>query len=556
MFLTILNGTSVYVSLSFTEYVVNAAHHLVIGNTSFHKTAITVVLYSLILLLFSGLAVVEKNLKNRLTLDVNHLFRRELNEKLSHIGWEYYESHETFSQIFEVRQHTNQAILEFVDSIFSYVAVVPAVVVFGYYLLQINLLVIPVYILLVVVFNLVLAGNMFSQLQEYWKNVQPYAQKENYYFEMSGDKVSHQEFRFLRLFDFATSRWEECFNSEFNIKLKIFRKHEITLQTARLLFNIPYILMMIVIGIEVMHGRHEIGFLIMANGLLNQIIDTCLQVQNNITRDHVNQRFFNTWVQVINYKEDPVDLPSADFTDVEFRNISYSYPQSRRKALDGLTLSLKKGQKIAVVGLNGSGKTTFTNILCNLVHEYSGSITDNSQSSFFHPCVSCVIQDFAQYQMTVRENIAAGNTAKDFSDAEIWSLLKQVGMDTFIESLPLGIQTPLGQLDSGIELSKGQWQRIAIARLLAKEDSDIWILDEPTAYLDPISEIKIYEMIYQLSGDRTVLFISHRLGFARRADNILLFQDGRVAESGSHKELLNINGQYARMYEAQKKWYA
>ena len=134
-------------------------------------------------------------------------------------------------------------------------------------------------------------------------------------------------------------------------------------------------------------------------------------------------------------------------------------------------------------------------------------------------------------------------------------MLAQVGLKEIVLAFENGIDTPLGQLENGIELSKGQWQRLAIARLLANPEIKTWILDEPTAYLDPIAEIEIYNMIYELAGDRTVLFISHRLGFAKKADRIVLFDNGRIEEAGTHDGLVNQNGTYAEMYSNQEEWY-
>ena len=214
--------------------------------------------------------------------------------------------------------------------------------------------------------------------------------------------------------------------------------------------------------------------------------------------------------------------------------------------------------------MNGSGKTTFTNLICKLTYNFEGRIriskdetvndTDNSNETIY-PEVSCVFQDFAQYQMSIYENIVCGDVTHTFSEEEVWNILDRVGLKETVQSLPSGIHTSLGQLDKGIELSKGQWQRIAIARLLAKKEATIWILDEPTAYLDPISEIEIYNLIYELSGNRTVLFISHRLGFAKKADRVVVFEGGKIIEDGEHSSLMQQGGRYAEMYNTQKSWY-
>ncbi|MEF9958632.1 ABC transporter ATP-binding protein [Niameybacter sp.] len=225
--------------------------------------------------------------------------------------------------------------------------------------------------------------------------------------------------------------------------------------------------------------------------------------------------------------------------------------------MKGLNLQIRPGEKLAIVGHNGSGKTTFTNLLLALTQAFQGQLTieDDAVSTSLQHLSSCILQDFAQYQMSIRDNIALGYIPHTFSDEEIWHYLDQVGLKEMVLDLPQGLDTMLGQLEEGVDLSKGQWQRIAIARLLANPHAKIWILDEPTAYLDPLSEIEIYNLIYALAGDRVVLFISHRLGFAKRADRILVFHDGVIQEEGSHSDLLTQNGIYAEMYKMQETWY-
>ena len=186
----------------------------------------------------------------------------------------------------------------------------------------------------------------------------------------------------------------------------------------------------------------------------------------------------------------------------------------------------------------------------------NGVVSVSGKKAGLNSSTACIFQDFYQYQTTVRENIEMGDPGRKLTDEEIWELLDTVGLREKVEGLEQGLDTRLGQLDGQGDFSKGQWQRIAIARLLAKKDAGIWILDEPTAYLDPLSEIEVYNMIYRLAGDRIVIFISHRLGFARQTDRILVFRTGEIAEQGSHEELMEKeNGIYREMYSLQKEWY-
>ena len=234
---------------------------------------------------------------------------------------------------------------------------------------------------------------------------------------------------------------------------------------------------------------------------------------------------------------------------LECRNLTKIY--RGKKAVSDLSIRLDEGKIYGLLGENGSGKTTCVNLLLSLIRPSSGIAETCGMEKF-----SVILQDFAQYQATVMENIEFGYPKKEWSEEEIWELLEKVGLKEEIKRLPQGIHTQLGQLDHGVELSKGQWQRLAVARLLANPEARIWILDEPTAYLDPLSEIEIYDLIYDCAGDRTVFFISHRLGFAKKADRILVFQKGRIAEEGAHDELMREGGLYAQMYQLQKEWYS
>lgn len=550
--LSLVMTVDVFVSLALAEYTVNCAYNLYSGKTGFKTVVIGMSLFAAAAFAFMLIEMCRRMVENKLMLDVNYYFENNLNSKLASIKWDYYESHDTYLKIHEVRTRTLDVIRSMISSTISYIKAVPITIILGYYLFQINIFAVLIYVVMVVIFNRS-AGKMFDTLGGLWEEIQPYSQKQNYFLGMSGDKVTHQEFKFNRLYGFASKRWETLYNSEYKIRLKIFRKHEITMQAARIIFNIPYIAMLIIVAYEIAMGKHEIGFLFMANQLLNNVIDNFMDVQSQIADNRVNSRFVDIYDEVNNL-EDAVDKQAMPVSqEINLTSVTYTYPQSDFKALDGLNFTIKNGEKIAVVGVNGSGKTTCTNILMSLTDNFAGSVT--SAGNPISPAVSCILQDFAQYQMTVRENIEVGNSTKQFTDDEIITILDKVGLKEIILSFEKGINTPLGQLEDGIELSKGQWQKLAIARLLANPAATLWILDEPTAYLDPISEIEIYNMIYDFAGNRTVLFISHRLGFAKKADKIVLFDSGKITEQGTHDKLLAAGGIYAQMYSNQESWY-
>ena len=552
LFMTI----NTYIGLWSAEYTVTSAYNLFMKNSEFMPVLIGISAFAVSNLIFNFIGMGNNMLRNRLMLDVTYYFENNLNDKLSSIKWDYYESNETYLKIHEVRTNSLGKVQGFIGNIVGYITTVPRAAIYCYFLFRISPIFVLIYFVLMTFCNFG-GSKMFKKTQKLWEEAQPYSQKQNYFFGMCGDKITHQEYKFNRLYKYTADKWEDAYNKEYKIRLKIFKNYEIILQTARIINNIPYISMLIFISYEIAMGRLEMGFLFMANSLLNQVLDTFVGTFYMIAGNRVDSKFIKSYDEICELENAPIPNDTIVHSDIKLENIEYNYPQSEHKALDNLCFNIKKGEKIAVVGVNGSGKTTCTNLLLSLTDNYSGSITDGDTGKKIDlsKSVSCILQDFAQYQMTVKENIEAGFTDKQFTDNEIIEILDEVGLKEIILDFEKGINTPLGQLENGIELSKGQWQRLAIARLLANPETKLWILDEPTAYLDPIAEIEIYNMIYELAGDRTVLFISHRLGFAKKADRIVLFDKGHIEEEGTHDELIKQKGIYAEMYSNQEKWY-
>ena len=249
------------------------------------------------------------------------------------------------------------------------------------------------------------------------------------------------------------------------------------------------------------------------------------------------------------------------FQSLEFRNVRFKYPSGGGYILDGLTFSMETGRHYAFVGKNGAGKTTVTKLLTGLYTEYEGEILINGRelrtyaASTLKALFSVVYQDFAKYYIPLKDNIALGDAAGTPEDSRISGAAAQAGLGEMIDELKNGLDTPLGKiLDGGEDISGGQWQRVAIARSLFSR-APFRILDEPTAALDPISESLIYGEFEKLMRGKTTVFISHRLGSTKLADEILVIGNGRIAERGTHGGLMAKRGQYAEMFEAQRGWY-
>ena len=251
----------------------------------------------------------------------------------------------------------------------------------------------------------------------------------------------------------------------------------------------------------------------------------------------------------------------VSFDTLEFRNVTFSYPGIETKILSNLSFIIENGKHYAFVGANGAGKTTITKLICGLYDNYEGSIlVDGVDIKSFSQekrkaLVSCVFQDFARYQISIYDNVAMGCIEADSSDERVLRSAKATMLTDVSASLPEGLHTKLGKIyDDGVDISGGQWQRIALARATASP-APLRILDEPTAALDPIAESEVYAQFEQLSRGVTTIFISHRLASAKLADWIYVIDDGTVVETGCHEELMALEGLYASMFDSQRGWY-
>lgn len=250
-----------------------------------------------------------------------------------------------------------------------------------------------------------------------------------------------------------------------------------------------------------------------------------------------------------------------DFQKFEVRNISYMYPNGSRLAVKDISLTINKGEILCILGYNGSGKTTLSKLLTGILAPTSGDIFINDRNVREHgteerfQLFGIAYQDFTRYMLSVRDNIGYGYIEK-YDEETITEAFQAANCETLHTKLPQGLETKLGKLfyTDGVELSGGEWQRLALARAYMG-NHEILLLDEPTASIDPIKEMEMLQYFRQILKDRTAILISHRVGFARLADRIIVLKDGVLVENGSHEELLNRKGFYSQIFYSQKDFY-
>ena len=272
-------------------------------------------------------------------------------------------------------------------------------------------------------------------------------------------------------------------------------------------------------------------------------------------------REFLEWPECFQLTDgDPIPDAVDGTYELQLEHVTYRYPGAAEDTIHDLSLTLHRGEKVALVGLNGAGKTTLVKLLCGFLDPTQGTVRLNGvdirklNRRAYYKLFSAVFQEFSLLEATVAENVA--QQVEGIDEEKVWQCLENAGLSDAVRALSQGLQTHLGRsiYDDGTELSGGQTQRLMLARALYR-DGAVLVLDEPTAALDPITESEIYLKYSEMTQGKTSLFISHRLASTRFCDRIILLENGSIAEEGSHEALLQRGGSYAKLFSVQRRYY-
>jgi ATP-binding cassette subfamily B protein len=325
-------------------------------------------------------------------------------------------------------------------------------------------------------------------------------------------------------------------------------------------------LIFLYIAMKALAGAFGVGHIVLYVGAVSQFCTGFADILQNIGQLRNNNPFL---AQLFNF----LDIPSKQYQgrlttekrsdckyEIEFRNVSFKYPSSDEYALRDVSLKFDVGQRLAIVGQNGSGKTTFIKLLCRLYDPTEGEILLNGfdirkyRPDEYMSIFSIVFQDFCLLPFTLGQNVAVGTS---YDEPHIKKVLAQAGFGERLNTLSQGLDTCIDKYfeEDGVELSGGEQQKTALARALNKEAPFI-VLDEPTAALDPMAEFEVYSRMNEIVGDKTAVFISHRLSSCRFCSDIAVFHEGRLVQRGSHDALAaDESGKYYELWNAQAQYY-
>ena len=303
-----------------------------------------------------------------------------------------------------------------------------------------------------------------------------------------------------------------------------------------------------------------IGAFQSVSGTLSQISSTFVAVDQHTT--FLDDYFSFLGIEpLVPVPAKPQIIPPGQIEGIEFDDVSFTYPGGTEPAVAGLTLQIRPGELMALVGENGAGKSTLVKLLLRFYDADKGAVRVSGVNlkdvdpEALRSRFGVLFQDYATYELSVRENVMMGRPDGQVDDQRVLDALRDSRSEWLVSKMPKGLDSKVGRLfEGGHDLSGGEWQRLALARIMYR-DADIWILDEPTSSLDPEAEAGIFAELKENLKGRIGIVISHRFSTVRIADRIAVVADGRITELGTHEELLDAGGRYARLFELQAAGY-
>lgn len=402
--------------------------------------------------------------------------------------------------------------------------------------------------------------NIYTEMEKYWKIERKYSTLGQYL--RSRDYL--KEIKALENSDYLIDTYKSRMNERNKEYEKFYFKNLKNILLGGNFTKISNIANVLILLILFVKGQISVGLFIAMSGLifngglwaLDGVVFIFKWAPFHINSYDYFDKFFNLSDEP---KGNKMELPKS--FDIEFRDVWFKYPGTEKDILKGLTFKIKNGEKVSIVGENGEGKSTMIKLLLGLFTPNKGEIliggkkleeySLENRSKIFGP----IFQDFPKYSILLKENIGIGDVEEIKNEDKIKLAAKKAKVDQFVNKYENAYDTLLGRdFEGGVDISGGQWQRIAIARAFMG-DKPILLLDEPTSQLDPMAEANLYSEFADMVEEKTAIFITHRLGSTMITDKIFVISEGKIAELGTHDELMKRDGIYSNMFNAQKQWY-
>ena len=501
----------------------------------------------------------DRYVEIRFDMQITDRLEKEIVRKYRKLDYSCYEDPQTYDSISRISQNPGEKIRMIFWKLCEMVRII--ILLIGYLLIfqQASPLLVGIFLLFLppMLYENYKAGCLWYDL---YSRQTADERKIAYYERLLTGKTSLAELKIYQATDYIENLWKKQSSKLRKEKEETLIRVEKTLLRKSTFAALWYLCSGGFLLYGVITGRISVSmFLVLFQTILN-IVDTVnglLETFGNFSREIQEMSYLHSFFALKNIPERKgcIDRPVRR---IRLEHVCFSYPNAGTETLHDISFELDLSKSTAIVGENGSGKTTIIKLLCGLYQPTSGRILfdeydiRNLNNGEIGKAIKVVFQDFFQYELTIRENIGFGNLARISHDLELQEVLDAVHLE---ELKKLGLDTSLGKLEhEGIDLSRGQWQRLAVGRIFLN-DTGYAVLDEPTASVDPVSEYNMYQLFYLLLRSRGSLMISHRLASAKMADHILVLKNGTIAEQGNHTELMKNQELYHELFCRQAEWY-
>src|SRR6187401_2820462 len=415
--------------------------------------------------------------------------------------------------------------------------------------------------------SLIIESRVTSRLYKYYYQETPEERERNYIGELLIQPRTIKEIKAYVLADYLLGRYKTISDHLFKQREKMYQSGVRISMLSGIVTGTTLALAYVFVGLRGIQGTIDPGGVVLVIGAFSSVAGTLGQISQTFVAVDQHTRFLGDYFSFLKIEallpvpEKPILIPDGPVENISFENINFHYPGGHGEAIENLNLNIRRGELIALVGENGAGKSTLVKLLLRFYDVQKGSIkvggvdVKDMDPETLRSRIGILFQDYATYELSVRENVMMGWPYGEANDEKVMKALKDSRSEWLVKKMTNGLDSKVGRLfEGGHDLSGGEWQRLALARIMYR-NADIWILDEPTSSLDPEAEAAIFAELKENLKGRIGIVISHRFSTVRIADRIAVIADGRISELGTHGELLRAGGRYARLFELQAAGY-